>query len=275
MDRLATASARVRPALSWPVLAGAGATAGIGFTVSILISTLAFHGEDLAEAKLGVLASVILAPAVAFAVFRLLRLLPSGVRERQLSRTAADILDLADDVDPSRDHIRGPNDAPVTLLEYGDFECPYCGRAERSMRELLGSFGDDVRYVWRHLPLNDVHVGAQLAAEATEAAADQKRFWEMYDMLLTHQDALTPHDIGEYAKQLNLDVDRMWDELRRHAHAKRVAEDVASADASGVSGTPSFFINGRRHQGAYDIETLSAAVRDARRRARASAYTAA
>jgi len=264
-----------RPALSWPVLAGAGATAGIGFTVSILISTLAFHGERLAEAKLGVLASVVLAPLVAFTLFRLLRLLPGSVRARQLSRTAADILDLADDVDPARDHIRGPNDAPVTLLEYGDFECPYCGRAETVMRELLSSFGDDVRYVWRHLPLNDVHVGAQLASEAAEAASDQGRFWEMYDMLLAHQDALTPQDIRGYAEQLKLDVERMWDELRRHVHAQRIADDVASADASGVSGTPSFFINGRRHQGAYDIETLSAAVRAARQRARASAYAAA
>jgi len=143
------------------------------------------------------------------------------------------------------------------------------------MRELLSSFGDDVRYVWRHLPLNDVHVGAQLASEAAEAASDQGRFWEMYDMLLAHQDALTPQDIRGYAEQLKLDVERMWDELRRHVHAQRIADDVASADASGVSGTPSFFINGRRHQGAYDIETLSAAVRAARQRARASAYAAA
>jgi protein-disulfide isomerase len=257
------------------VLAGAGATAGIGFTVSILISSLAFHGERLAEAKLGVLATLIVAPTLAFAVFRLLRLLPGSVRARQLSRTAADILDLADDVDPDRDHIRGPNDAPVTLLEYGDFECPFCGRAETVMRELLSSFGDDVRYVWRHLPLNDVHAGAQLAAEAAEAAADQGRFWDMYDLLLEHQDALAPKDIGSYAEQLGLDVDRVWDELRRHVHAQRVSEDVASADASGVSGTPSFFINGRRHQGAYDIETLSTAVRAARQRARASTFASA
>src|SRR5207302_2345420 len=100
------------------------------------------------------------------------------------------ILDLAEDVDPARDHIRGPDDAPVTLVEYGDFECPYCGQAEQVVRELLSSFGDDVRYVWRHLPLNDVHPNAQLAAEAAEAAAEQGRFWDMYDALLAHQDAL-------------------------------------------------------------------------------------
>jgi Na+/H+ antiporter NhaA len=257
----------VRPALSWPAIAAAGATAGIGFTVSLLIASLAFNGRELAEAKLGVLASVIFAPLVAAGVFRILRLLPGSVRARQISRTAEDILDLADEVDPERDHIRGPAGAPVTLLEYGDFECPFCGRAESVMRELLSSFGDDVRYVWRHLPLNDVHTGAQLAAEASEAASDQGRFWEMYDLLLAHQDALSPKDIGGYASELGLDVERMWDELRRHVHAARISDDVASADASGVSGTPSFFINGRRHQGAYDIETLSAAVRSARARA--------
>jgi protein-disulfide isomerase len=136
------------------------------------------------------------------------------------------------------------------------------------IRELLASFGDEVRYVWRHLPLNDVHSGAQLSAEAAEAASAQGHFWEMYDAMLAHQDALTPRDLGRLAQELGLDVERFWSEIRGHEHAARVALDVASADASGVSGTPSFFINGRRHQGAYDIDTLSAAVRAARGRAR-------
>lgn len=256
-----------RPSLSWPSLAGGAAVAGIGFTVSLLISSLAFHGRNLQEAKLGTLASAVLAPLVAWGVFGLVRRLPSPVRARQIGATAEDILDLADEVDPSRDHIRGPDDAPVTLVEYGDFECPYCGRAEAVIRELLAEFGDDVRYVWRHLPLNDVHGSAQLAAEAVEAAGAQGKFWEMYDALLAHQDALTPQDIGRIAERLGLDVDRFWVGLRRHEHAPRVAEDVASADASGVSGTPTFFINGRRHHGAYDIDTLTTAVRAARRRA--------
>jgi Na+/H+ antiporter NhaA len=263
-----------RPALSWPALAGGGAVAGIGFTVSLLISSLAFAGERLDEAKLGVLASAIVAPLVAWAVFRLLKRLPSSVRARQIVGTAEDILDLSEDVDPERDHIRGPDDAPVTLVEYGDFECPYCGQAETVVRELLASFGDDVRYVWRHLPLNDVHSSAQLAAEAAEAAHAQGRFWEFYDALLAHQDALSPQDIGRLAQELGLDVERSWAELRRHEHAPRVAEDVASADASGVSGTPTFFINGRRHQGAYDIGTLTAAVRAALRRARLTSGSA-
>jgi protein-disulfide isomerase len=255
-----------RPILSWPSLAGGAAVAGVGFTVSLLISSLAFHGQDLQEAKLGTLASAVVAPLVARGVFGLVRRLPTQVRARQIVATAEDILDLSDDVDERRDHIRGPDDAPVTLVEYGDFECPFCGQAESVIRELLAEFGDDVRYVWRHLPLNDVHGSAQLAAEAVEAAAAQGSFWEMYDALLAHQDALTPQGIGQIAQELSLDVDRFWEELRRHEYAPRVAEDVASADSSGVSGTPTFFINGRRHHGAYDIDTLAAAVRAARRR---------
>ena len=131
------------------------------------------------------------------------------------------------------------------------------------IRELLGSFGDELRYVWRHLPLNDVHPNAQLAAEAAEAAGAQGAFWDMHDRLLAHQDELSPRDLQRYAEELGLDVDRFWDDLRKHEHAARVAEDVASADASGVVGTPTFFINGRRHQGAYDTDTLSQAVRGA------------
>jgi protein-disulfide isomerase len=155
----------------------------------------------------------------------------------------------------------------VTLAEYGDFECPYCGRAESVVRELLVSFGNELRYVCRHLPLNDVHSHAQLTAEAAEAAASQGRFWEFYDALFAHQGELTPPDLGHYAEEIGLDVERFMDELRHHEYAPRVAEDVASADASGVSGTPTFFINGRRHHGSYDIDTLTTAVRAARTRA--------
>jgi Na+/H+ antiporter NhaA len=263
-----------RPPISWPLIVGGGAVAGIGFTVSLLISGLAFTGEHLAEAKLGVLGAAILAPLVAWAVFGFVKRLPSSVRARQISGTAEDLIDLAEDVDPARDHIRGPDSAAVTVVEYGDFECPFCGQAEPVVRELLESFGDDLRYVWRHLPLNDVHGSAQLAAEAVEAAGAQGSFWEMYDAFLGHQDALTPRDIDRIAHELNLDTDRFWSEMRRHEYAPRVAEDVASADASGVSGTPTFFINGRRHQGAYDVATLTAAVRAAGNRARLTAAAA-
>jgi protein-disulfide isomerase len=128
-----------------------------------------------------------------------------------------------------------------------------------------------VRYVWRHLPLNDVHPHAQLAAEASEAAARQGAFWEMHDLLLDHQDALTTRDLIGYAGSLGLDTERFAADLRKHAGAARVAEDVDSADLSGVSGTPTFFVNGMRHYGAYDIETLSKAVKLAMARAKISA----
>jgi Na+/H+ antiporter NhaA len=263
-----------RSPLSPPLLAAAGAFAGIGFTVSLLISSLAFSGQRLEEAKLGALGSVVLAPALAWSVLQVVRRLPASVRARQIAGTAEDILDLSRDVDPERDHIRGAQDAPVTLVEYGDFECPYCGQAEQIIRELLSSLGDDVRYVWRHLPLNDVHPNAQIAAEASEAAATQGRFWEMHDTLLGHQRDLRPADLSDYARELGLDAERMIDELHRREHAGRVSEDVASADESGVTGTPTFFINGRRHYGAYDIDTLSAAVTAARGRARLTAKAA-
>jgi protein-disulfide isomerase len=199
-------------------------------------------------------------------VFRVAEKLPKQLKVRGLLGTAEPIIDLSEPVDPERDHIRGPAESPVTVLEYGDFECPYCGRAEPVMRELLAEFGD-VRYVWRHLPLTDVHPRAQAAAEASEAAAAQGAFWGMHDLLLDHQRALRVSDLVGYAEDLGLDVARFEDDLRKRTGAGRIEEDVDSADLSGVSGTPTFFINGRRHHGAYDIATLSAAVRAARARA--------
>jgi protein-disulfide isomerase len=156
----------------------------------------------------------------------------------------------------------------VTVVEYGDFQCPYCNQAEPVVRELLAEFGD-VRYVWRHLPLRDVHPQAQVAAEAAEAAADQGAFWAMHDLLFERQDALKPEALVGYAAELGLDADRVMRELRSHEHAARVADDVESADLSGVRGTPTFFINGERHHGAFDIEALSEAVRLARAKAMA------
>jgi len=255
-----------RPPLSAPLLGAGGAVAGIGFTVSLLISSLAFGGQRLEEAKLGALASVVLAPLLAWGVLRVVRKLPAATRARQIAGTAEDLLDLSEDVRPERDHIRGPTDAPITLVEYGDLECPFCGQAEGVIRDLLGSFGDEMRYVWRHLPLSDVHPRAQMAAEASEAAAAQGSFWEMHDTLLDHQRELGPRQLAAYAEQLGLDTERFSEELRTRKYAPRVSEDVASADESGVAGTPTFFINGRRHYGAYDVASLTAAVQGARLR---------
>jgi Na+/H+ antiporter NhaA len=260
----------LRLPVTWPGVAAAGVVAGIGFTVSILIATLAFDGRELEEAKLGVLTAALTAALLGWLVFRVIALLPPEVMTRQFARTAESIVDLSAPVDPERDHIRGSDDAPVTLVEYGDFECPNCGQAEPVVRELLNEFGGDLRYVFRHLPLSDVHPRAQLAAEAAEAADDQGAFWEMHDLLFEHQDALEPKYLVGYAEQLGLDVDRFTEQLRRHEHAGRIASDVDDADLSGVSGTPTFFVNGLRHQGAYDIDTLTAAVRLAHRRAAGS-----
>jgi len=199
------------------------------------------------------------APAVTWLVFRATALLPPRLQIRALLGTSEVITDLGAPVDQERDRIRGSARAPVTIVEYGDFECPYCGQAEPVIRELLAGHGD-VRYVWRHLPLNDVHPHAQLAAEAAEAAADQGAFWEMHDLLLRHQDRLLVSDLIRYASDISLDSARFGDHLRKRAGAARIAEDVDSADLSGVSGTPTFFINGRRHYGSYDIAALTAAV---------------
>ena len=257
---------RVRPPVGWAAVAGGGTIAGVGFTVALLVATLAFDGGRLEEAKVGILAAALVASVLTWLLFRATALLPTRLRRLALLGTGEPLVDLFVDVDPERDHIRGPLDAPVTLVEYGDFQCPYCGKAEQAIRELLRDFGD-VAYVWRALPLNDVHPQAQLAAEAAEAAAAQGAFWPMHDLLLDHQDALTGRDLVGYAERLGLDVGRFREDLRRHSGAARIAEDVDSADLSGVSGTPTFFINGRRHYGAYDIATLSAAVRLAGARA--------
>jgi Na+/H+ antiporter NhaA len=193
---------RLRPTAGWGAVAGAGASAGVGFTVSLLVATLAFDGARLEEAKAGILAAAAGAAAVTRLVFRTIGRLSQRRRIAALLGGAEPLLDLEFAVDPESDHIRGPLDAPVTVVEYGDFECPYCGRAEPAVRELLRDFAD-VRYAWRHLPLADVHPHAELAAVASEAAADQGAFWEMHDQLLEHQDKLrmaiwcrTPTDSG-------------------------------------------------------------------------------
>ncbi|MGH2906759.1 MAG: Na+/H+ antiporter NhaA, partial [Solirubrobacterales bacterium] len=241
-----------------PPVFGAAALAGIGFTLSLFIAEIAFDGELLAEAKVGILAAAVIATVLGALIMSIASRLPQrdgGVRAVEA------LVDLARPVDPEGDHIRGPADAPVTLLEYGDYECGYCGRAEATIRELIGRFGNELTYVWRHLPLQDVHPRAQLASEAAEAAGDQGYFWELHDLMIDHQNNIELTDLRRYAEQVGLDLERFWDDLRARKFAEHVAEDVESADESLVTGTPSFFINGRRHEGAYDIDTLSAVVR--------------
>ncbi|MDO0916718.1 Na+/H+ antiporter NhaA [Streptomyces sp. DT2A-34] len=261
-----TSHGRIRLPVGWGAATAAGTLSGAGFTVSLLIATLAFDGTHLDDAKIGILSTLLLSFLTSRIVTTVIGLLPPSPRRRALLGKAESIVDLAVPVDPDRDHVRGPRHAPVTVVEYGDYECPYCGQAEPVVRELLADFGD-VRYVWRHLPLTDVHVHARLAAEAAEAAALQDRYWDMHDLLISHQSALRFEDLRAYASAIGLDTARFERDLRAAAGASRVAEDIESADLSSVAGTPTFFINGRRHHGAYDITSLSAAVRAARERA--------
>jgi Na+/H+ antiporter NhaA len=250
---------RLPLSVPWPALIGMAVVAGIGFTVSLLIASLTFTGVDLQNAKLGVIAASAIAAGLSWLAFRWLRRVPTrpgGSPSRQRPP-----LDLTDPVDPEVDHIRGPVDARLTLIEYGDFQCPYCGRAEAVTRDLLHAFGDDLAFVFRHLPLSDVHEHAEQAAEAAEAAGAQGKFWEMHDLLLAHQGSLELEDLARHAADLGLDVDRFSEDLLSRRFAMRVARDVESADESGVAGTPSFFINGRRHYGAYDIDSLTEALR--------------
>jgi protein-disulfide isomerase len=156
----------------------------------------------------------------------------------------------------SRDHVAGPEHAAVTLVEYGDYECPYCGRAYPIVKKIQELLGPRLRFVFRNFPLTESHPHAQHAAEAAEAAAAQGRFWEMHDALYAHQHALSDRDLVKYAASLGLDEERFYAELTTHTHAPRVREDFLSGVRSGVNGTPTFYINGFRHEAPWDLKTL-------------------
>jgi protein-disulfide isomerase len=171
--------------------------------------------------------------------------------------------DLVLPVSEERDHVQGPAAAPVTLLEYGDYECPYCGAAYPIVKQVQARLGDQLRFVFRNFPITTSHPHAEQAAEAAEAAAAQDRFWEMHDHLYEHQRRLGDDDLRGYADELGLDVARFSDELAEHVHAARVREDFMSGVRSGVNGTPTFYVNGVRHDGSYELDTLLAALEDA------------
>ena len=162
-----------------------------------------------------------------------------------------------------RDHVRGPATAPVTLVEYGDYECPYCGRAHPVVGELRERLGDRIRFVFRHFPLDSVHPRARHAAEAAEAAGAQDRFWEMHDLLYENQEDLGDEALRRYAAEVGLDLERFEGDLAERWHAPRVREDRLGGERSGVDGTPAFFVNGVRHEGNLDRESLLAAVEGA------------
>lgn len=254
----ATLAVRLRlgdlgPGLSWGHLAGGAALSGIGFTISLFIVDLAFDDEASADqARVGVLTASVVATLLGSVVLRLV------ARRQRGGNDQRNVLEPS--VDPERDHIRGPLDAPLTLVEYGDFECPFCSRATGAMQDLHDQFGDQFRYVFRHSPLPEVHPHARLAAEASEAAAAQGQFWEMHDRLFAAQDQLSSTDLLDHAAALNLDVQRFARDLGSGRYTRRVQDDLESAQASGVNGTPTFFIGGFLHSGPFDAGTLAAAL---------------
>ena len=164
-----------------------------------------------------------------------------------------------------RDHISGPENAPVTLVEYGDYECPYCGLANPIVDEIRRELGDGLRFVFRNFPLSEMHPHAEHAAEIAEAAGAHNKFWEMHDLLYAHQNALDDRHLAEYATSLGVAASEVKRALAQHAYSDRVREDFMSGVRSGVNGTPTFFINGARHDGSYERDTLLAAIAAAAR----------
>lgn len=238
---------------------GGAALSGIGFTVSLLVAGLAFEDEQLREqATVGVLLAAVVATVLGWLVFRAAAVL-RGEGDADLPR----FLDRP--VDPAVDHVLGSVDAPLMLVEYGDFECPFCAQTTGVTQELRQRYGDELCYVFRHLPLPDVHPRAELAARAALAADRQGCFWPMHDVLFRHQDALAEEDLVGYAQDLGLDVDLFMRDLDDPEVDARVRDDVASAEASGARGTPTFFVGERRHTGPWDTATLATALEAARR----------
>lgn len=236
---------------------GGAALSGIGFTVSLLVIGLAFGStSDLGrQATVGVLVAMVLATALGWLIFR--------IAAKRWGEETADLpMVLTPPVDPEVDHIRGPEDAQLTLVEYIDFECPYCAHATGSWEDLRSRFGEDLRYVVRQLPH---HPHGPIAARASEAASNQGMFWPWLDFVFTRQDALEREDLIRYAEELGLDVAQFTADLDSAAVRARVERDLESADASGAHATPTFFVDGRRLLGSYDARTLTSAL-EARRR---------
>ena len=160
------------------------------------------------------------------------------------------------------DHIQGSNDAPATLVEYGDYKCPYCGEAFPIVKDLQKEMGGDLRFIFRNFPLTEIHRHALAAAGAAEAAALQDRFWEMHDMLYENQDKLRDRDLIARAQTLKLNIERFMSDLSSHEVITKIQEDFSGGIRSGVNGTPTFFINGLRHDGSYEYEDLLAALQE-------------
>ena len=244
----ATGLGQLAPGMTLRRVAGGAALSGIGFTISLFIIDLAIdEPAKQDQARVGVLAASVLALALGWAIFRITDWLSPPESPGSV---------LLRDVDPARDHIRGNPDAPLTLVEYGDFECPFCSRATGSIDEVREHFGDRIRYVWRHLPLERAHPHAMDAARASEAAAQQGRFFEMATRMFEFQDFLEWEHIYRYADGVGMDVRRFDEDLHASKALHRVLDDAQDAELMDLNSTPTFFVNGRRHHGPWDAASL-------------------
>jgi Na+/H+ antiporter NhaA len=249
---------RLAPGLGMTRIAGGATLSGIGFTISLFLVPIAIAdptNQDIA--RTAVLAASVIAFLCGWGALAL------GDRIRPPVVVGAI---LARPVDPARDHVLGRNDAPYTIVEYGDFECPFCSRATGSVDAVRGHFGDDIRWVWRHLPLDQLHPHAQIAAQAAEAAARQGRFLEMLRMMFAHQQSLEHEDLIGYAEELGLDLDRFADDFESTDVLAHIRDDRLDAELMDLHSTPTFFVNGRRHVGPYDSRTLIRALESTRDR---------
>jgi Na+/H+ antiporter NhaA len=246
----ATGLGELAPGLTLRRVAGGAALSGIGFTIALFIVDLAIDDPDRQdEARVGVLIASVLAFVLGWAMFRITDWLspPEPIGHKLLRP-----------VDPERDHIGGDPAAPLTLVEYGDFECPFCSRATGAIDEVRAHFGDELRYVWRHLPLERAHPRAFDAARASEGAALQGKFWEMGQQLFAHQDDLDWSDMYRYAAAIGMDIERFDEDVRQHASKvlHRVRDDAQDAEEMDLNSTPTFFVNGIRHKGPWDAANL-------------------
>jgi Na+/H+ antiporter NhaA len=247
---------QLAPGLTLRRVAGGAALSGIGFTISLFIIDLAIEEPAKQDqARVGVLAASVIAFLLGWAIFRLTdRLSPPVLVGGHLLRP----------VDPARDHIKGRADAPMSLVEYGDFECPFCSRATGSIDEVRAHFGDELQYVWRHLPLQKVHPRAMDAARASEAAALQGKFFEMATAMFDFQDYLEWEHIYRYADGVGCDIDEFDKDLRSSKVLHRVEDDAQDAELMDLNSTPTFFVNGRRHKGPWDAASLIRALESSR-----------
>jgi Na+/H+ antiporter NhaA/predicted DsbA family dithiol-disulfide isomerase len=245
-----TGLGQLAPGLTLRRVAGGAALSGIGFTIALFIVDIAIAEPSRQDqARIGVLLASAIAFILGLAIFRITDWLsppePVGLK-------------LIRPINPERDHIRGNPDAPLTVVEYGDFECPFCSRATGAIDEVRAHFGDELRYVWRHLPLERVHPRAFDAARASEAAALQGKFWEMAHELFDHQDDLEWSDIYRYAVAVGCDIERFDHDVRIDPSKvlHRVQDDAQDAELMDLNSTPTFFVNGKRHKGPWDSASL-------------------